>query len=129
MYNVTDTDIKAYREIYYEVVKKMIYAGYLDAEIKVRVELVSEAYGISSERYYLLSDLDLLQRLARQKFINGNDNLKFVGTDMIPIEDDEMYSVLELPELKCPLRTDERLSHDEWVEKNKLIETNRKNRL
>lgn len=103
MLTISVEEVCAYREVYYEHVKPMIKARKQEADIDACIAYFAPEYGITKERYHELSTIDLLQRLAglntpMVKIQNGETS---IGTDKI-------QAVLDLPELKCSKRTEQK---------------------
>ena len=97
---ITERDIIEYREIYYETIKPMIKLGKTDKDIDNALEYICEEFEISVEHYRALSHIDLIQRIASIK----TNNIKFKsGEEYI-----DLKNVENLPELKCPRRTEQK---------------------
>ncbi len=98
---ITERDVIVYREIYYETVKPMIKAGKTEEDIENALKYICEEFNISVEYYKALSHIDLMQRISSFK----SDNIKLMSGE----EYVNLRNVENLPELKCPRRTEQKI--------------------
>ena len=105
---ITQNDVKSYREIYYSHVKPMILSKKTDKEIDDRIDFIAESYGTSYDRFRILYEIDMLQRIA--KVIRRNLNKKIIvnSSNFEVIPNKEILEVLNLPELRDPERSDDK---------------------
>lgn len=101
-------EVYGYREIYYEHMKPMIREGKSQKEIGDRIELIAESYGLSSSRFSELHLFDLLQRIAKERNKCGNVSCIIPGVSSIKVSDEAYRILLDQPELKCPIRSEQK---------------------
>lgn len=98
MTGVTERDIFIYREIYYETVKPMIYAGKSEEEINKAIEYMCEEFEYKAEDYKCMSSLDLVQRIAELQ--QKHSNVSIQGLD-------DIQGATKLPRIRCSRRTEQ----------------------
>ena len=101
---ITERDIFIYREIYYETVKPMIVSHKTAIEINFALKYMCEEFGITPQRYKVLSNVDFMQRMA--KFNNKRIIVQSGTNSIVPYE--HKNSLENIPEMKCPRRTEDR---------------------
>lgn len=100
---ITTEEIYAYRELYYEHIKPMVANGKSLEEMDACVEFFAPEYGITPKKYYELSRLDLLQRIAG---VSKSEDVKIkYGGELL--SKDALATVVNTPELRCPRRSEQ----------------------
>ena len=98
MDKITDRDIFVYREIYYETVKPMIIAGKSKEEINKAIEYMCQEFEYEVEDYKIMSQLDMIQRIAEMQLVRTNISVQGLNT---------IKNTLNLPRIRCPRRTEQ----------------------
>ena len=107
---ITEKDIFIYREIYYGIVKPLFKQGASQEEINTAIE--NNPYDWELGKFLLFNRIDLLQRLGKMKsdsFLETGEelNIKIVNSEN-PCAEIGTLAYTFLPELKCPLRTEQK---------------------
>jgi len=71
-----------------------------------------------------LGKIDMMQRIARLQKKSNEIHFRIDGSFV----DVNISKILALPELKCPIRTEEGLSNEELIQRDREIRENLNNR-
>lgn len=105
MTEITDRDVYVYRELYYETAKPLLRAGASQEFIKEMLVKACEGFGWTYDKYQAFSHIDFMQRIAKMSIRNASENRVQVRTHAG--EKLEHNATLDMPELKCPIRTEQ----------------------
>lgn len=103
---ITEHDVYIYRELYYETAKPLIRAGASSSFIEEMLIPRCEHFGWTLDKYRDFSSLDLMQRIASLSIKTASEDRVFVKTTKG--EKLNYHGSLDLPELKCPIRTEQK---------------------
>ncbi len=100
--NISETEIYAYREVYYEHLKPLLMADVDSKMIDIMMEGIYEEYGLTKDRFEQLQTIDFIQRLK-----NINDKRITVKVGDTEISKQSITNSLNFPELRCPRRSEQ----------------------
>lgn len=105
MNKITDKDVYIYRELYYETAKPLLRAGASQEFIKEMLTKACDEFGWTHDKYQAFSHIDLMQRIVKV-------GIKYASEDRVQVrthagEKLEHTATLDMPELKCPIRTEQ----------------------
>lgn len=104
---ITEKDIYEYREIYYEYFKPALNGrcGMTNEEAEKIIKPALEKFGWTHDKYQAFSHIDLMQRIAKMSIKSASEDRIQVRTHAG--EKLEHNATLDMPELKCPRRTEQ----------------------
>lgn len=105
---INDATIAIYRDVYYEHEKPLLKSGTSEEEITKALLPVLVMYGWTLDIYFGFKYIDLMQRLTYitdiQKLKGRKLNIHFVAGD----EEIDYTKSYKYPELRCPIRSEEK---------------------
>jgi hypothetical protein len=109
MKQITQKDVEFYRHIYYNIIKPLIKLNKSASEIDKTILPHLMENNWTLEIYHDFQSIDILQRIAYYsdcvKLSGKKQQIQIMtGKDIVDIE---KFNIFSLPELRCPIRSEE----------------------
>jgi hypothetical protein len=108
MEKITQKEVEIYRDVYYNHVKPLLKKGASSEEISDTILPILVLYGWTLEIYFNFQMIDLMQRMAYTTDIMKLQNKKINLSLRCDKENVDYSKSYQFPELRCPLRSEEK---------------------